>query len=161
MTGVADRRDDVQRMASAAVAEGGRRFDQLDLLMQAILRWRDLRTAGAQRHRPAADDQRVCGCRQGVLRRQGAGPGQRGARPYRPDAEARGPRRRPGGRCLTSRASSAASSEFFAPLSRGAEAPSRVHDDAAVLVAAPGRDLVVTTDTLVAGVHFLEDDPPA
>lgn len=37
MTGVADRRDDVQRMASAAVAEGGRRFDQLDLLMQAIL----------------------------------------------------------------------------------------------------------------------------
>jgi len=37
MTGVAERRDDVQRMASAAVAEGGRRFDQLDLLMQAIL----------------------------------------------------------------------------------------------------------------------------
>ncbi len=37
MTGVADRRDDVQRMASAAVAEGGRRFEQLDLLMQAIL----------------------------------------------------------------------------------------------------------------------------
>ena len=34
---VARRRDDVQRMASAAVAEGGRRFDQLDLLMQAIL----------------------------------------------------------------------------------------------------------------------------
>lgn len=37
MTGVADRRDDVRRMASAAVGEGGRKFEQLDLLMQAIL----------------------------------------------------------------------------------------------------------------------------
>jgi thiamine-monophosphate kinase len=34
-------------------------------------------------------------------------------------------------------------------------------DDAAVLGVPPGRELVVTTDAMVAGVHFLADDPPA
>lgn len=34
-------------------------------------------------------------------------------------------------------------------------------DDAACLVPAPGMDLVLTADALVAGVHFLPDDPPA
>lgn len=34
-------------------------------------------------------------------------------------------------------------------------------DDAAVIAPPPGQDLVVTTDTLVAGVHFFADDPPA
>jgi thiamine-monophosphate kinase len=33
-------------------------------------------------------------------------------------------------------------------------------DDAAVLDPAPGRQLVLTKDAMVAGVHFLEDDPP-
>lgn len=32
-------------------------------------------------------------------------------------------------------------------------------DDAAVLTSPPGRELVLTADTLVAGVHFLPDDP--
>ncbi len=34
-------------------------------------------------------------------------------------------------------------------------------DDAACLTPPPGHDLVVTTDALVAGVHFFSDDPPA
>jgi thiamine-monophosphate kinase len=33
-------------------------------------------------------------------------------------------------------------------------------DDAAVLAIPPGEELVVTTDALVAGVHFFADDPP-
>jgi thiamine-monophosphate kinase len=33
-------------------------------------------------------------------------------------------------------------------------------DDAAVLLPPPGRELVLTADAMVAGVHFLPDDPP-
>ena len=33
-------------------------------------------------------------------------------------------------------------------------------DDAALLVPPPGRELVLTVDAVVAGVHFLPDDPP-
>lgn len=33
-------------------------------------------------------------------------------------------------------------------------------DDAAVLALPPGRELVVAADAMVAGVHFLPDDPP-
>lgn len=33
-------------------------------------------------------------------------------------------------------------------------------DDAAVLTPPPGRDLVISADAMVAGVHFLPDDPP-
>ena len=33
-------------------------------------------------------------------------------------------------------------------------------DDAAVFAPPPGRDLVVAADAIVAGVHFLPDDPP-
>jgi thiamine-monophosphate kinase len=36
-----------------------------------------------------------------------------------------------------------------------------VGDDAALLAVAPGRALVAATDTLVAGVHFPPDSPPA
>lgn len=47
----------------------------------------------------------------------------------------------------------------FAPLV--AEGPARgLMDDVAVLGAPEGRDLVLTTDALVAGVHFFADDPP-
>src|SRR5438270_13990089 len=34
-------------------------------------------------------------------------------------------------------------------------------DDAALLDCAPGRRLVVTADAIVAGVHYLPEDPPA
>src|SRR6201981_3058507 len=33
-------------------------------------------------------------------------------------------------------------------------------DDAALVDCAPGRRLVVTADAIVAGVHYLPDDPP-
>ncbi len=50
---------------------------------------------------------------------------------------------------------------FFAPLSRGAEGAFGLTDDAALLPAiADGAAWVVTVDALVAGVHFLPDDPP-
>lgn len=35
-----------------------------------------------------------------------------------------------------------------------------LRDDAAVLTPPPGRELVLTVDAMVAGVHFLPDDPP-
>lgn len=47
---------------------------------------------------------------------------------------------------------------YFAPLSGpGAEG---LRDDAASLVPAPGQDLVMTADAIVAGVHYFPDDPP-
>jgi thiamine-monophosphate kinase len=46
----------------------------------------------------------------------------------------------------------------FAPLA-GPGAMS-LRDDAAILQAPAGRDLVITKDMLVAGVHFFADDPP-
>jgi len=48
---------------------------------------------------------------------------------------------------------------FFRPL---ATAPGALalNDDAAVLTPPPDRDLVLTTDGVIAGVHFLPDDPP-
>ena len=36
-----------------------------------------------------------------------------------------------------------------------------LRDDAAVVPPLPGSELVVTTDAMVAGVHFMADDPPA
>jgi thiamine-monophosphate kinase len=47
---------------------------------------------------------------------------------------------------------------FFAPLAGPAGLALR--DDAALLKPPPGADLVLTTDALVAGVHFFADDPP-
>src|SRR5271154_5406092 len=46
---------------------------------------------------------------------------------------------------------------YFAPLA--APAGLGLKDDAALLRPPAGRDLVVTTDALVAGVHFFADDP--
>ncbi|HKN31508.1 MAG TPA: thiamine-phosphate kinase [Roseiarcus sp.] len=47
---------------------------------------------------------------------------------------------------------------FFAPLA--GPAGLGLLDDAALLEPPPGDDLVLTTDALVAGVHFFTDDPP-
>lgn len=49
---------------------------------------------------------------------------------------------------------------FFAPLARGEPGAFGLRDDAAVLVPAAGQSMVVTSDAMVAGVHFLADDPP-
>jgi len=50
--------------------------------------------------------------------------------------------------------------ELFVPLTHGDPAARGLRDDAAFLPAAPGYDTVLTVDALVAGVHFLPDDPP-
>ena len=50
--------------------------------------------------------------------------------------------------------------QVFAPLARGEPGALGLKDDAAFVHPAAGRDLVVTTDAIVAGVHFLADDPP-
>jgi thiamine-monophosphate kinase len=50
---------------------------------------------------------------------------------------------------------------YFAPLAATEPGAYGLTDDAAVLELAPGEQLVVTTDAMVAGVHFPADDPPA
>ncbi|HXK53331.1 MAG TPA: thiamine-phosphate kinase [Hyphomicrobiales bacterium] len=49
---------------------------------------------------------------------------------------------------------------YFAPLAT-APGARKLIDDAASLGLEPGRELVVTVDMVVAGVHFLSTDPPA
>ncbi len=49
---------------------------------------------------------------------------------------------------------------FFRPLTQGTPAARELKDDAAVLTPPPGQELVVTTDAMIAGVHFLPSDPP-
>lgn len=48
---------------------------------------------------------------------------------------------------------------WFAPLAAAAPGAFGLTDDGATLAVPAGRSLVVTTDMLVAGVHFLADDP--
>lgn len=50
--------------------------------------------------------------------------------------------------------------KYFAPLSMGEPGALGLTDDAAYLKPRAGCDLVVTTDAIVAGVHFFPDDPP-
>lgn len=47
----------------------------------------------------------------------------------------------------------------FAPLAAGSAGAFGLLDDAAVIEPAAGRDLVYTSDTITAGVHYLPDDP--
>jgi thiamine-monophosphate kinase len=49
---------------------------------------------------------------------------------------------------------------LFAPLAAGFPGALNLTDDAALLEGPAGQQWVVTTDALVAGVHFLPDDPP-
>jgi thiamine-monophosphate kinase len=51
--------------------------------------------------------------------------------------------------------------EFLAPLAAGFPGALGLKDDCAVLAPAPGMDLVLKTDPVVAGVHFFADDDPA
>ena len=50
---------------------------------------------------------------------------------------------------------------FFAPLAAAEPGAFGLADDAAVIGVDPGHSLVVTTDTLIAGVHFRPEDDPA
>lgn len=50
---------------------------------------------------------------------------------------------------------------YFAPLAAGAPGALGLRDDAAVIPVPPGEDLVVTTDAMLEGVHFLIKDGPA
>lgn len=49
---------------------------------------------------------------------------------------------------------------YFAPLSAGVPGAFGLTDDAAFLEVPEGQELVVKTDSIVAGVHFMPDDPP-
>lgn len=49
----------------------------------------------------------------------------------------------------------------FAPLAAGFAGALGLKDDCAVLTPPPGEDLVLTTDAVAEGVHFLPDDAPA
>lgn len=49
---------------------------------------------------------------------------------------------------------------YFAPLAKGFPGAFGLLDDAAVIAALPGHELVAKTDAIVGGVHFHLDDPP-
>ena len=50
---------------------------------------------------------------------------------------------------------------FFRPLAAQFPGALELTDDAALVTPPSGKDLVVTTDAIVAGIHFLPDDSPA
>lgn len=49
---------------------------------------------------------------------------------------------------------------YFAPLAAASAAGLGLKDDASILTPPPGREIVVTTDTMVAGVHYPVDEAP-
>ncbi len=50
---------------------------------------------------------------------------------------------------------------YLAPLTRGDPGAFGLRDDAALLSPEPGMDLVVTSDPIIAGVHFIPGGDPA
>ncbi len=50
---------------------------------------------------------------------------------------------------------------YFAPLAESHPGAFGLRDDAAVIAPQTGHEFVVTTDTIVAGVHYIGDEPPA
>ncbi len=51
--------------------------------------------------------------------------------------------------------------QFFSPLSKEYSGAFSLLDDCASYTPEPGFDLVITKDTIVSGVHFFDDNPPA
>lgn len=51
--------------------------------------------------------------------------------------------------------------KIFAPLAAGFPGALGLTDDAALIAPETGSDIVVTTDTMVAGVHYMGDEPPS
>lgn len=51
--------------------------------------------------------------------------------------------------------------QYFAPLAANAPGAFNLQDDAATIMPKPGFETVVTTDAIVAGVHFLDDESPS
>ena len=49
---------------------------------------------------------------------------------------------------------------ILAPLARGAPGALGLEDDCALIAPAPGTELVLKTDPIAEGVHFLADDTP-
>ncbi|MGE5267106.1 MAG: thiamine-phosphate kinase [Deltaproteobacteria bacterium] len=49
---------------------------------------------------------------------------------------------------------------YLAPLTRSFEGAFHLADDCAIYTPVPGRELVITTDAVAAGVHFFADDAP-
>ena len=49
---------------------------------------------------------------------------------------------------------------YLLPLAAGAPGAFSLNDDAALIETEPGFDLVVSTDPVIAGVHFFADDAP-
>ncbi|NKD84827.1 thiamine-phosphate kinase [Haematospirillum jordaniae] len=60
---------------------------------------------------------------------------------------------------MTARSEFQIIADLFAPLARSCPGAYGLLDDAAVVAVPAGRELVVTADALVSGVHFLPDDP--
>ncbi len=50
---------------------------------------------------------------------------------------------------------------YFRPLAKSFQGSLELEDDAGLIAVADGYELVVTTDAMVAGVHFLPEDEPA
>ena len=50
---------------------------------------------------------------------------------------------------------------IFAPMAKGAPGAFDLTDDVALLAPPPGSEIVLKTDSLIEGVHFLREDPPS
>src|SRR6185312_2434516 len=109
--------------------------------------------------------------RHGGIRRRGGRVRRRGrdrhgqcrARPARASAARRRIFRRLIERAMAARNEQSAEerliARYFRPLAKHPGALG-LADDAAILTPPPGCDLVLTTDGIIAGVHFFPDDPP-